>query len=44
VRAVVRGANKNPPLLSIKLPEVAPDASAQAAEAAPAAGKKKGKK
>jgi len=44
VRAVVRGANKNPPLLSIKLPEVAPDASAQTAEAAPAAGKKKGKK
>jgi len=44
VRAVVRGSNKNPPLLSIKLPEVAPDANAQAAAPEPAAGKKKGKK
>jgi len=44
VRAVVRGSNKNPPLLSIKLPEVAPDATAQAAPEPAAAGKKKGKK
>ena len=28
VKAVVRGSNKNPALISIKLPEVAPDASA----------------
>lgn len=42
VKAVVRGSNKNPALISIKLPEVAPDASA--AVAAPAAPAKKGKK
>lgn len=42
VKAVVRGSNKNPALVSIKLPEVAPDASA--ATAAPAAPAKKGKK
>lgn len=43
VKAVVRGSNKNPALISIKLPEVAPDASA--AVAAPAAAPaKKGKK
>jgi large subunit ribosomal protein L25 len=43
VKAVVRGANKNPALVSIKLPDVAPDASA--APAAPAAAPaKKGKK
>ena len=41
VIAVVRGSNKNPALVSIKLPEVAPEASAAAAPAAPA---KKGKK
>lgn len=43
VKAVVRGANKNPSLISIKLPEVAPDEAAAAAPvvAAPA---KKGKK
>lgn len=43
VKAVVRGSNKNPALISIKLPEVAPDASAAPA-AAPAAPAKKGKK
>ena len=43
VKAVVRGSNKNPALISIKLPEVAPDASA-APVAAPAAPAKKGKK
>ncbi|MBP7353313.1 50S ribosomal protein L25/general stress protein Ctc [Comamonas sp. UBA7528] len=43
VKAVVRGSNKNPALISIKLPEVAPDASAAVA-AAPAAPAKKGKK
>ena len=43
VKAVVRGSNKNPALISIKLPEVAPDASAAAAPA-PAAPAKKGKK
>ncbi|WP_027017288.1 50S ribosomal protein L25/general stress protein Ctc [Comamonas composti] len=43
VKAVVRGANKNPALVSIKLPEVAPDAAAAAAPA-PAAPAKKGKK
>jgi large subunit ribosomal protein L25 len=43
VTAVVRGSNKNPALISIKLPEVAPDASAAPA-AAPAAPAKKGKK
>lgn len=43
VKAVVRGSNKNPALVSIKLPEVAPDASAAAAPA-PAAPAKKGKK
>ena len=42
VKAVVRGSNKNPAIISIKLPDVAPDASAAAAPvAAPA---KKGKK
>lgn len=42
VQAVVRGSNKNPSLISIKLPEVAPEAGAVAAPvAAPA---KKGKK
>ncbi|BBL23318.1 MULTISPECIES: 50S ribosomal protein L25/general stress protein Ctc [Comamonas] len=43
VKAVVRGSNKNPALISIKLPEVAPEAGAAAA-AAPAAPAKKGKK
>ncbi|MDR2325216.1 MAG: 50S ribosomal protein L25/general stress protein Ctc [Acidovorax sp.] len=43
VKAVVRGSNKNPALVSIKLPEVAPDASAAAAAPA-AAPAKKGKK
>ena len=43
VKAVVRGANKNPALFSIKLPEVAPEAGAAPA-AAPAAPAKKGKK
>ena len=42
VKAVVRGANKNPSLVSIKLPEVAP--AEGAAPAAPAAPAKKGKK
>ena len=44
VKAVVRGSNKNPALVTIKLPEVAPEegAAAPAAEAAPAG--KKGKK
>ena len=42
VTAVVRGANKNPSLISIKLPEVAPaEGAAPAPAAAPA---KKGKK
>ena len=42
VKAVVRGANKNPSLISIKLPEVAPaEGAAPAPAAAPA---KKGKK
>lgn len=41
VKAVVRGSNKNPALVSIKLPEVAVDTSAAAPAAAPA---KKGKK
>ena len=40
VKIVVRGSNKNPALVSIKLPEVAVDTSA----AAPAAPAKKGKK
>ena len=43
VKAVVRGSNKNPALVSIKLPDVAPDASAAPAPA-PAAPAKKGKK
>ena len=43
VKAVVRGSNKNPALVSIKLPDVAPDENA-AAPAAPAAPAKKGKK
>lgn len=43
VKVVVRGSNKNPNLVSIKLPEVAPDASAAAAAPA-AAPAKKGKK
>ena len=43
VKAVVRGSNKNPALIYIKLPEVAPEAGAAAA-AAPAAPAKKGKK
>ena len=43
VKAVVRGANKNPALFSIKLPEVAPEAGAAAAAPA-AAPAKKGKK
>ena len=42
VKAVVRGSNKNPALVSIKLPEVAPEEGAVAA--APAAPAKKGKK
>jgi large subunit ribosomal protein L25 len=42
VKAVVRGSNKNPALVSIKLPEVAP--AADAAPAAAAAPAKKGKK
>ena len=41
VTAVVRGANKNPAVISIKLPDVAP---VEAAVAAPAAPAKKGKK
>lgn len=41
VKAVVRGSNKNPNLVHIKLPEVAVDTSAAAAAPAPA---KKGKK
>ena len=41
VKAVVRGANKNPALVSIKLPEVVVEAAAAAPAAAPA---KKGKK
>ena len=41
VKAVVRGSNKNPALVSIKLPEVAPVEGAAPAPAAPA---KKGKK
>ena len=41
VKAVVRGSNKNPALVSIKLPEVAP---AEGAAPAPAAPAKKGKK
>ena len=45
VKAVVRGSNKNPALVSIKLPEVAPAEGAAAAAAAPAAAPaKKGKK
>ena len=40
VKAVVRGSNKNPALVSIKLPEVVVDTAA----AAPAAPAKKGKK
>ena len=43
VKAVVRGSNKNPALVSIKLPEVAPEEGAAAA-AAPAAPAKKSKK
>ena len=43
VKAVVRGSNKNPALVSIQLPEVAPEEGAAAA-AAPAAPAKKGKK
>ena len=43
VKAVVRGANKNPALVSIKLPEVAP-AEGDAAPAPAAAPAKKGKK
>ena len=43
VKAVVRGSNKNPALVSIKLPEVAPEEGAAPA-AAPAAPAKKGKK
>ena len=43
VKAVVRGSNKNPALISIKLPEVAPEEGAAPA-AAPAAPAKKGKK
>ncbi len=42
VKAVVRGANKNPALISIKLPEVAP--AADAAPVVAAAPAKKGKK
>ena len=42
VKAVVRGSNKNPALISIKLPEVVVDAAAAAAPAAAPA--KKGKK
>ena len=44
MKAVVRGSNKNPALVTIKLPDVAPEegAAAPAAEAAPAG--KKGKK
>ncbi len=42
VKAVVRGSNKNPALVNIKLPEVAPEEGAAAA--APAAPAKKGKK
>jgi len=38
---VVRGSNKNPALVSIKLPEVVVEAAAAAPAAAPA---KKGKK
>ena len=41
VKAMVRGSNKNPALVSIKLPEVAP---AEGAAPAPAAPAKKGKK
>ena len=41
VKAMVRGSNKNPALVSIKLPEVAPVEGAAPAPAAPA---KKGKK
>ena len=43
VKAVVRGANKNPALVSIKLPDVAPEEGAAAAAPA-AAPAKKGKK
>ena len=43
VKAVVRGSNKNPALVSIKLPEVAPE-EGTAPAAAPAAPAKKGKK
>lgn len=43
VKAVVRGANKNPAMVSIKLPEVAP-AEGEAAAAPAAAPAKKGKK
>ena len=42
VKAVLRGSNKNPALVSIKLPEVVADATAAAAPAAAPA--KKGKK
>ena len=42
VKAVVRGSNKNPALVNVKLPEVAPaEGAAPAPAAAPA---KKGKK
>lgn len=41
VKAVVRGSNKNPALVNVKLPEVAP---AEGAAPAPAAPAKKGKK
>ena len=43
VKAVVRGSNKNPAVVSIKLPEVAP-AEGEAAAAPAAAPAKKGKK
>lgn len=43
VKAVVRGSNKNPALVNIKLPEVAP-AEGAAPAPAPAAPAKKGKK
>ncbi len=43
VKAVVRGSNKSPALVSIKLPEVAPE-EGTAPAAAPAAPAKKGKK
>lgn len=42
VKVIARGANKNPALVNVKLPEKAPEAGAAAA--APVADKKKGKK